>query len=410
MAIIRREASVDEGNREQSGSCSRNDSGHGGAKREGRGAAKSCAAPRRKCVEVPVGNLVLGGEHPIRVQTMTTSPTSDREAVIAEARRLEAAGAEIIRATVQDKESLENLPALKAAIRVPLVADIHFDYRMALGSIEAGADKVRINPGNIGGDDRFREVIRAAANKGISVRIGINSGSLEREFLDKYGYPCPEALRDSALKRIEQCESWGFRKIVISVKSSDVPAMVRSYRLIASACPYPLHLGVTEAGAPPYGTIKSAVGIGSLLLDGIGDTIRVSLTADSVYEIEAGFAILQATGRRVTRPELIACPTCGRKEIDVEGMVRKVQAELDRRGIVAPVKISILGCVVNGPGEAREADVGLAVGKGKGVIFREGKIVRRAREEEIVEALMEEVERFIQESGAGRQAGPQQPS
>ncbi|MCX7804835.1 MAG: flavodoxin-dependent (E)-4-hydroxy-3-methylbut-2-enyl-diphosphate synthase [Planctomycetota bacterium] len=351
--------------------------------------------PRRKSIEVRVGNIVLGGEHPIRVQTMTTSRTSDREAVLAEARRLEDAGAELIRVTVRDAESLANVPALKAALRVPLVADIHFDYRMAIGSIEAGADKVRINPGNIGGGERLREVVRAAAGRGVAIRIGINSGSLERDILDRYGYPCPEALRDSALRWIERCESWGYRSIVVSVKSSDVPAMVESYRLLAAACDYPLHLGVTEAGPPPYGTIKSAVGIGALLLEGIGDTIRVSLTADSALEVQAGFDILQATGRRLTRPELIACPTCGRKEIDVEKMVAEVKAELDRRGIRKPVKISILGCVVNGPGEAREADVGIAVGRGKGVVFRRGEAVRSVETPAIMSALMEEIERFL---------------
>ncbi len=356
--------------------------------------------PRRKSIEVRVGGIVLGGEHPIRVQTMTTSRTSDLDAVLAEARRLEESGAELIRVTVRDAESLANVPALKAALRVPLVADIHFDYRMAIGSMDAGADKVRINPGNIGGEERFREVVRAAAARGAAIRIGINSGSLERDLLEKYGYPCPEALRDSALRWVERCESWGFRNIVISVKSSDVPAMVESYRLVAAACSYPLHLGVTEAGPPPYGTIKSAVGMGALLLEGIGDTIRVSLTADSVLEIQAGFDILQAAGRRLTRPELIACPTCGRKEIDVEKMAAEVKAELGRRGIRRPIKISILGCVVNGPGEAREADVGIAVGKGKGVVFRRGEVVRSAEVSAITDALMEEIERFLaEESG-----------
>src|SRR5437763_495182 len=266
---------------------------------------------------------------------------------------------------------------------------------MALMALDHPVDKIRINPGNIGGMDRFRQVLRKCKQKGISMRIGVNAGSLEREFAMKYGFPCPPAMVDSALRYIEIAESEGYRDIIVSLKSSDVMTAVEAYRLFAKQADYPTHVGVTEAGKPPYAVTKSACGIAPLLLDGIGDTIRISLLGDPVPEIAAAFDILQATGRRVRKPELIACPTCGRLAIDLE----KIIAELEKRleGRKTPVKISVLGCVVNGPGEAREADIGIAAGNGKGVIFRNGEIVRNVLEADMVDALLEEVQRWEQE-------------
>jgi len=356
---------------------------------------------RHKTREVRVGDKVVGGDNPIWVQSMTTTDTHDVEATVAQIHRLEEAGCELVRVTVPKPEDAAVLGEIKRRIHIPLICDIHFDYRMALAALEHPVDKIRINPGNIGGYERFRQIVRKCRDKGVAMRIGVNAGSLEKDLLDKYGYPCPPAMVESALRYIEIAEAEGFRDIIVSLKSSDVPTVVETYRLYARQCDYPTHIGVTEAGKPPYAVVKSACGLAPLLLDGIGDTIRVSLLGDPVPEVEAAFDILQATGRRVRRPELIACPTCGRLEIDLE----KIVAELERRlaGRKTPVKISVLGCVVNGPGEAREADIGIAAGRGKGMIFRRGQMIRTVSEAEMVEALLEEIDRWEREEQARRQ-------
>jgi (E)-4-hydroxy-3-methylbut-2-enyl-diphosphate synthase len=347
---------------------------------------------RHRTREVRVGNLVVGGNNPIWVQSMTTTDTHDVAATLAEIRHMEESGCEIIRVTVPKAEDASVLGEIKKHMHVPLICDIHFDYRMALAALDHPVDKIRINPGNIGGLDRFRQVVRKCRDRGMPMRIGVNAGSLEREFAMKYGYPCPPAMVDSALRYIEIAEAEGYRDIIVSLKSSDVLTAVEAYRLFAKQCDYPTHIGITEAGQPPYAVIKSAAGLAPLLLDGIGDTIRVSLLADKKVEIEAAFDILQATQRRVRKPELIACPTCGRLEIDLT----KIMDELKRRmgGRKTPVKVSVLGCVVNGPGEAREADLGIAAGKGKGVIFKRGEIVRHVQESEMVDALIEEIDKW----------------
>ncbi|HZZ79289.1 MAG TPA: flavodoxin-dependent (E)-4-hydroxy-3-methylbut-2-enyl-diphosphate synthase, partial [Gemmataceae bacterium] len=354
---------------------------------------------RHKTRVVQVGNVAIGGDNPIIVQSMTTPDTSNIDAVLKEIHRLEEAGCEMVRVTVPKPEDAAVLGEIKKRIKIPLIVDIHFDHKMALAALDHPIDKLRINPGNLGGMDRFRLVLKKAKDKGIPMRIGVNAGSLEREFAMKYGYPCPPAMVDSAMRYIEIAESEGYHDIIVSLKSSDVLTVVEAYRLYAKQANYPTHIGVTEAGKPPYAITKSACGLAPILLDGIGDTIRISLLGDPVPEIAAAFDILQATQRRVRRPEIIACPTCGRLEIDLEGII----AEMERRlaGRRTPVKISILGCVVNGPGEAREADLGIAAGKGKGVIFKRGEIIRHVMESEMVDALLEEIDKWEAEESAG---------
>ena len=359
---------------------------------------------RHKTRVVEVGGVPVGGDHPIVVQSMTTPDTNQVEDVISQIHRLEEAGCELVRVTVPKPEDAAVLGEIKRRIRVPLICDIHFDYKMALAALDHPVDKIRINPGNIGGMDRFRQVLRKCRQKGVPMRIGVNAGSLEREFAMKYGFPCPPAMVDSALRYIEIAESEGYRDIIVSLKSSDVMTVVEAFRLFARQADYPTHVGVTEAGKPPYAVTKSACGIAPLLLDGIGDTIRISLLGDPVPEIAAAFDILQATGRRVRKPELIACPTCGRLAIDLEKIIAELETRLAGRS--TPCKISVLGCVVNGPGEAREADIGIAAGNGKGVIFRNGEIVRNVLESEMVDALLEEVELWETEHASGVTAKP----
>lgn len=361
---------------------------------------------RHKTREVRVGSVIVGGDNPIVVQSMTTPDTHQIEACVKEIHRLEEAGCEMVRVTVPKAEDAHALTAIKKRITIPLIVDIHFDYKMALAALDHPIDKIRINPGNIGGMDRFRQVLKKAKDKGLPMRIGVNAGSLEREFAMKYGFPCPPAMVDSALRYIEIAEEVGYHDLIISLKSSDVLTVVEAYRLYAKQANYPTHIGVTEAGKPPYAVTKSACGLAPILLDGIGDTIRISLLGDPVPEIAAAFDILQATQRRVRKPELIACPTCGRLEIDLEGIIAKIENRLGARQTA--IKISVLGCIVNGPGEAREADVGIAAGKGKGVIFRRGEIVRHVLEAEMVDALMEEVDRWEseeREKGTLKQGG-----
>ena len=345
---------------------------------------------RRISKAVKVGNLFIGGDSPISVQSMLNIPAHDIDGTVAQAVRLVNAGCQIIRIAVPDLEAVRLIPAIKSAVDIPLVADIHFDYRIAIECVEAGIDKIRINPGNIGSKDRVKIVANKCANKGIPIRIGVNSGSIEKEILAKYGHPTAEAMRDSALYHASLLEEFDFNDIVISIKSSDVATMVRAYQLVAESCPYPLHLGVTEAGTERMGTIKSSIGIGSLLLDGIGDTIRVSLTADPIKEVFVAYDILKAVGIKKDGIELISCPTCGRTKIDLISLVNLAEERLSH--INKPLKVAIMGCVVNGPGEAREADIGIAGGDGEGLLFKKGVIIRKIPEGLLLDELMKEIE------------------
>jgi (E)-4-hydroxy-3-methylbut-2-enyl-diphosphate synthase len=353
---------------------------------------------RHQTREVRVGDKIVGGNNPIWVQSMTTPDTYDVEATVAQIHRLEEAGCEIVRVTVPKPQDAAVLGEIRRRIHLPLICDIHFDYKMALAALDHPVDKIRINPGNIGGYDRYRQVIRKAKAKGLPMRIGVNAGSLERELVEKHGFPCPPAMVESALRYIEIAESEGYHDLIVSLKSSDVITAVEAYRLYAKQANYPTHIGITEAGKAPYAVTKSACGLAPILLDGIGDTIRISLLGDPVPEIQAAFDILQATQRRVRKPELIACPTCGRLEIDLEAIIAQLEKRLGGRK--TPVKVSVLGCVVNGPGEAREADLGIAAGKGKGVIFKRGEIIRNVLESEMVDALLEEIAIWEQEEAA----------
>ena len=341
--------------------------------------------------KVRVGNCMLGGDK-IYIQSMLNVRSDDVDGSVAQAVKREQAGCDIIRAAVPDKEAVRLIPAIKEKVRIPLVADIHFDYRLALESVAAGVDKIRINPGNIGDSDRVKAVTEACRAKGVPIRIGVNAGSLEKEILKKYGKPTPEALCESAEYHIGLLNRYDFDDIVISIKSSDVPTMVASYRLMAERCDYPLHLGVTEAGSERMGIIKSAVGIGSLLLDGIGATIRVSLTADPVREVYAAKDILKGIGKYDSGVQFISCPTCGRTRIDLIPLVEQVEEAL--RACDKKIKVAVMGCVVNGPGEAREADIGIAGGDGCAVLFKKGEIIRKVPETEILPALLEEIEKL----------------
>lgn len=344
---------------------------------------------RRKSRKVFVGGIPVGGDAPISVQTMTKTKTSDVEATVRQIKEAEEAGCDIIRVTVNDKEAAEAIKEIVKRSNIPIVADIHFNHIFALKAIEAGVSKVRINPGNIGSEERIKAVLTKAKERKIPIRIGVNSGSLEEEILEKYGYPTAEALYESAMKHVKICEKYGFEDIIISVKSTDVRLMIEAYRMIAERTDYPLHLGVTEAGTTRVGTIKSAVGIGTLLAEGIGDTIRVSLTDEPVKEVEVGKEILRSLGLATRNVEIIACPTCGRLEIDLFTITNKLEEAV--KNIKKPVKVALLGCVVNGPGEASEADIGIAAGKGVAILYRKGEVVRRIKEEEIVDVLLEEI-------------------
>lgn len=347
---------------------------------------------RRKSRKVKIGSLCIGGDEHIAVQSMLNVPAHDVEGNVKQALALEKAGCEIIRVSVPDKEAVKTVEALKAAVKAPIVADIHFDYKLALDSLAAGVDKIRLNPGNIGSDDRVKAVADECARKGVPIRIGVNSGSLEKEILAKYGSPTPAAMCESAMYHVKLLEKFDFDNIVISIKSSDVQKMYEAYELLAEKCDYPLHLGVTEAGTQRMGLIKSAIGIGGLLLRGIGDTIRVSLTADPVNEVYAGFDILKAAGLLMGTPTLVSCPTCGRTKIDLISIASQVEEHL--RNVKKDIKVAVMGCAVNGPGEAREADIGIAGGDGCGLIFKKGEIIRKVPEEDIVSELLSEIEKM----------------
>ncbi|SKA76466.1 4-hydroxy-3-methylbut-2-en-1-yl diphosphate synthase [Clostridium sp. USBA 49] len=345
---------------------------------------------RRKTRKIKVGNIFIGGNSPIAVQSMTNTDTKDIKSTVSQILKLEKLGCDIIRCAVPDIESAQALKTICSQIHIPLVADIHFDYRLALLSIENGVSALRINPGNIGNQDRIEAVANACKNKGIPIRIGVNSGSLEKDILKKYGKVCPEALVESALRHVNILESLNFYDIVISIKSSNVMQMIESYRIISQKIDYPLHLGVTESGTLWRGTIKSSIGIGTLLCEGIGDTIRVSLTGDPAEEIKVGKEILKSIGYLKEGIEFISCPTCGRTQIDLIKIAKEVEEKLSNKNI--NLKIAIMGCAVNGPGEAKEADIGIAGGNGEGLIFSKGKIIKKVKEENLVEELIKEVE------------------
>ena len=361
--------------------------------------------PRRKTRAVKVGRLTVGGDAAIAVQSMTKTDTREVDKTVAQIQEMEAAGCEIVRLAVPDQEAAEALPAIrKACPDTVLVADIHFQYKFALMALDAGFDKLRINPGNIGDDDKVRLVVRRAQAQKVPIRIGVNAGSLERPLLEKYGYPTPEAMVESAQHHIRILEDLGFTDTIISLKASNVKLMVAAYRLLSRQTDYPLHLGVTEAGTQFSGTIKSCVGMGMLLAEGIGDTIRVSLATDPVEEVRVGFEMLKALELRSRGPVVIACPTCGRLEVDLF----KIAGEIEEatKHIKTPVSLAVMGCAVNGPGEAREADLGVAAGRANGMIYREGKAIRRVKESEIVPALLEEINRFIADKEAGVNTAP----
>ncbi|RKO66316.1 flavodoxin-dependent (E)-4-hydroxy-3-methylbut-2-enyl-diphosphate synthase [Desulfofundulus salinus] len=350
---------------------------------------------RRHTRPIYLGGVQVGGEAPVSVQSMTNTDTRDVQATLDQIDRLVQAGCEIVRVAVPDQQAARALKEIKARCPIPLVADIHFDYRLALAALESGVDGLRINPGNIGGRERVAAVVDAARKRKVPIRIGVNAGSLEKDLLAEHGGPTPRAMVESALRHIRLLEEMDYREIKVSLKASDVPVMLEAYRLLAREVDYPFHVGVTEAGTVRSGTIKSAVGIGALLAQGIGDTIRVSLTGDPVEEVRVGYEILKALGLRRRGIELISCPTCGRTCIDLERIALEVEERLS--WVDKPLKVAVMGCAVNGPGEASHADVGIAGGKGIGILFRGGHIVERVPEKDLVDALVREVENILSE-------------
>ena len=345
--------------------------------------------------QIRIGSIAIGGGAPISVQSMTNTKTQDAEATVRQIEALASAGCDIVRLAVPDKEAAANIGAIKAQVKVPLVADIHFDYRLALIAIEQGIDALRLNPGNIGGAENVRRVAEAAKAHGIPIRIGVNAGSLDKRLLEKYGGVTAEALVESALEHVRLLEEQDFYDMKISLKAHDVPLTLAAYRLMSERCDYPLHLGVTEAGTVRSGIVKSAVGIGTLLAEGIGDTLRVSLTGDPVVEVRVAREILKSLGLRDYGPTLVSCPTCGRTAIDLPQIADRVEERL--AGISRPIHVAVMGCVVNGPGEARSADVGIAGGKGVGLVFRKGEVVRQVKEEDLVEELFREIDSILAE-------------
>lgn len=347
---------------------------------------------KRISKKIKLGNKAIGGDSDILVQSMLNIPSTDIQGSVEQAKRLAAAGCDVIRFAVPDEAALSLIEPIKNAVDTPLVADIHFDYRLAIGAAERGIDKIRINPGNIGSEDRVKAVADICNQNEIPIRIGVNSGSLEKSILEKYGSPTPEAMVESAMYHASLLEKFDFDNIVISIKSSNVKTMIEAYELAAESCDYPLHLGVTEAGTERMGIIKSSIGIGSLLARGIGDTIRVSLTDDPVKEVYAAFDILKALNMKNDSPYLISCPTCGRTRIDLVGLASKVEERL--KDCKKPIKVAVMGCIVNGPGEAKEADIGIAGGDGCGLIFKKGEILRKVKEEELLDELMKEIDKL----------------
>jgi (E)-4-hydroxy-3-methylbut-2-enyl-diphosphate synthase len=354
--------------------------------------------PRERTRRVRVGRVEIGGGAPIAVQSMTITDTRDVEGTLAQIYQLASEGCEIVRLAVPDREAAQALGQIRPRSPIPIVADIHFDYRLALAALEAGVDKLRINPGNIGSRERTRIVARAAKERGVPIRVGANVGSLSKATLRRFGRPCAQALVSSALEDIKVLQDLDFHDIVVSVKASDVPMAVEAYTMISEQVDYPLHVGITEAGTAWAGGIKSAAGIGAILSRGIGDTIRVSLAADPVEEVRVGYEILKSLGLRTRGVQLVACPSCGRAEVDIIAIAQEVERRLAR--MKAPVKVAVMGCAVNGPGEARMADLGIACGRGMGLLFRAGKIIASLPEDRLVDALMEQVEALAREKAA----------
>ncbi|WP_288841087.1 flavodoxin-dependent (E)-4-hydroxy-3-methylbut-2-enyl-diphosphate synthase [uncultured Mitsuokella sp.] len=350
---------------------------------------------RRPTRQIHIGKVAIGGGAPISVQSMTNTKTTDTEATVAQIRALQAAGCDIVRLAVPDMEAAKNLGNILRQVTVPLVADIHFDYKLALEAIRQGIHALRLNPGNIGGEEKVKAVVEAAKEAGIPIRIGVNAGSLDKKILKKYGGVTPEALVESAMEHVRILEALDFHDMKISLKAHDVPLTIAAYRLMSQTVDYPLHLGITEAGTVNTGIIKSAVGIGALLAEGIGDTFRISLTGDPVVEVRVANEILKSLGLKEYGPTLVACPTCGRTSIDLSAIAAQVEEKL--RDIEEPIEVAVMGCVVNGPGEARGADVGIAGGNGEGLIFRKGEIVRKVPEADLVNELFQEIDQILEE-------------
>jgi (E)-4-hydroxy-3-methylbut-2-enyl-diphosphate synthase len=350
---------------------------------------------RRKTREVKIGTVPVGGNAPITVQSMTNTDTRKVEETVAQIKRLEGAGCELIRVAVVDMAAAAAIRSIRDQIQIPLIADIHFDHRLAVASMENGAQAIRINPGNIGGLKKLAKVVDAAKAHAVPIRVGVNSGSLEKDLLKKHGHPTPAALTESALRNVELLENQAFYEIKISIKSSDPLATVEAYRQLASSCDYPFHLGVTEAGGLIAGTVKSSVALGILLYEGIGDTFRISLTRDPVEEVRVGYEILRSLDIRHRGPELISCPTCGRCQVNLFNLADEVEHHIQT--IKTPLKIAVMGCVVNGPGEAKEADIGVAGGKGVGIIFKKGRLYRKVAENELLEVFLKELDTMAEE-------------
>jgi (E)-4-hydroxy-3-methylbut-2-enyl-diphosphate synthase len=349
---------------------------------------------RKSTRQIRVGEVPIGGGAPVAVQSMTKTDTRDVAATAAQIHELEQAGCEIVRLAIADSEAVDAFRRIKQRVGLPLIADVHFDPRLAMGALRAGADGLRINPGNIGGFQALEAIAREAGERSVPIRIGVNAGSLQKDILAQYGHPSPDAMVESAMTHLKVLEDMGFDQIKISLKSSSVTSTIQAYELLSEKVDYPLHLGVTEAGTLISGTVKSAIGIGYLLLQGIGDTLRVSLTREPVDEVKVAYEILRAVGLRHRGPEIISCPTCGRCEIDLLGLVERVESALSKT--TASPKVAVMGCVVNGPGEAKEADVGIAGGRGQGILFKRGKVIRKIPENQLAEALLVEVRKMIQ--------------
>ncbi len=348
---------------------------------------------RRFSRQINIGGVKIGGESPVVVQSMTTTPTQDIAAAVKQINRLTSAGCELVRLAIPDMDAASAIREIKAQVSLPIIADIHFDYKLALAAVENGANGLRLNPGNIGGKRKIREIVAAARTRSIPIRIGVNSGSLGKAILKRYGHPTPEAMVESAMSHVKLLEDLDFHLIKISLKSSDVLQTISAYRLLSQRVDYPLHLGVTEAGTLISGTVKNSMGIGLLLLEGIGDTIRVSLTHDPVDEVKVAYEILKALGLRRRGVEIISCPTCGRCKIDLFTLVDKIENDLSQ--ITIPIKVAIMGCVVNGPGEAREADIGIAGGQGYGTLFKKGRVVKQVPEPDLAMILIEEAKKMV---------------
>jgi (E)-4-hydroxy-3-methylbut-2-enyl-diphosphate synthase len=354
--------------------------------------SKRMALKRKQTKQIILGGLKIGGRAPVVVQSMTKTDTRDVTSTVSQIKRLQAAGCEIVRVAVLNAEAASAIKSITKKIKIPLIADVHFDHKLALMAMESGADGMRINPGNIGSTLKVKEVVSAAKDKGVPIRIGVNAGSLEKDLLRRYRQPTAKALVESAGRHIKILEDLKFRAIKVSLKASDVMKTVEAYRLFSEKFRYPVHIGISEAGPAFSGTVKSAVGLGMLLSEGIGDTMRVSLTADAVEEVKVAYEILKSLHLRQKGPELISCPTCGRCQVDIRGIVEKVESKMS--GIKKPLKVAVMGCVVNGPGEAREADIGIAGGKGMGILFKNGKVVKTLKERELFSTLMREIKKM----------------